>query len=188
MTPRPGAYLDRDGTINIDTIHVADASTVELIPGAAAAIRRLNDAGVPVVVVTNQSGIARGYFTEQHFNEVNARVAELLATEGAHFDGLYFCPHQPEITGPCECRKPGLKNYQLGAAAFDIDPSRSLFVGDRITDVIPSTSFGGFGVLVPSQHTVDADKARAATEFQLMHSLGDAVDAFLALHVTPSAP
>lgn len=177
---RPGAFLDRDGTINVDTHHVSRPEDVRLIDGAAAAIRTLNAAGIPVIVVTNQGGIARGYFTEADYARVRDRVGQLLAVEGAHIDAVYHCPHYPSESGPCDCRKPGVRNYQLGAAALDVDPARSLFVGDRITDVLPAATLGGLGVLVPASHTLEADIDRARREHVVAPTLGDAVALFLA--------
>jgi D-glycero-D-manno-heptose 1,7-bisphosphate phosphatase len=177
---RPGAFLDRDGTINVDTHHVSRPEDVRLITGAAAAIRALNTAGVPVIVVTNQGGIARGYFTEADYARVRERVAELLAAEGAHVDAVYHCPHYPSVTGPCDCRKPGLRNYQRGAEALGVDPAQSLYVGDRLTDVLPAAALGGLGVLVPTAHSAEADVDQARREHVVAPTLGDAVSLFMA--------
>lgn len=179
MSGRPGAFLDRDGTINVDTHHVSRADDVTLIPGAASAIRRLNEASIPVVVVTNQGGIARGYFTEADYAAVRDRVAQLLHAEGAHVDAVYHCPHYPTVNGVCECRKPGTKHYRLGAEALGLDVTQSLYVGDRITDVEPAGTLGGLGILVPTGATSDADEAAARARFVVAPSLGDAVTLFL---------
>lgn len=176
---RPGAFLDRDGTINVDTHHVSRPEDVRLIPGAARAIRALNEAGIPVVVVTNQGGIARGYFTEADYARVRHRVAELLAAEGARLDAVYHCPHYPSVTGPCDCRKPGTLHYRMGADALGLDVTRSLYVGDRITDVTPAAALGGLGILVPTAHTLEADVDRARREHLVRPDLGDAVATFL---------
>lgn len=180
MTPRPAAFLDRDGTINVDTNHVSRVEDVRLIPGAAAAIRRLNDADVPVIVVTNQGGIARGYFTEDDYARVRDRVAELLAAEGARVTAQYHCPHHPLVTGPCECRKPGTRHHREAAARFGLDVARSLYVGDRLTDIEPAAPLAGFGLLVPQPHTTPADLAAATRAFGVAADLGDAVARFLA--------
>lgn len=176
---RPGAFLDRDGTINVDTHHVSRPEDVRLIPGVAAAIRRLNVAGVPVVIVTNQGGIARGYFTEADYARVRDRVLALLAAEGAHCEAVYHCPHYPSVTGPCDCRKPGTRNYRLGAEALGLDLARSLFVGDRLTDVQPAAAFGGLGVLVPTDQTQPADIDAARAAHVVAPTLDDAVTLFL---------
>jgi D-glycero-D-manno-heptose 1,7-bisphosphate phosphatase len=145
---RGAVFLDRDGTIVEDPGYLHDPAAVQLLPGAAAAIRRLNEAGWPVVVVSNQSGIARGLFTEADYRAVERRVAELLAADGARIDASYFCPHHPEFTGPCPCRKPGTQLFQDAQQALGIDFRRSWFVGDRPGDVEPALELGGKGVLV----------------------------------------
>ena len=104
--PRRAAFLDRDGTLIVDADFLAKPEGVELIPGAVDAVRRLNDAGVVVVVITNQSGIARGLLTEDDYARVEARVKLEFAEAGARIDATYHCPHHPAITGQCSCRKP----------------------------------------------------------------------------------
>jgi D-glycero-D-manno-heptose 1,7-bisphosphate phosphatase len=146
--PRRAAFLDRDGTIIRDVHYPGDPEQVELLPGAAAAIRRLRDAGFLVVVVTNQSGIARGMYTHDDFLRVQARLDALLADAGARLDAVYHCPHHPDFSGSCDCRKPGLALYRRAAADLDIDLARSAYIGDRVHDVLPATRTGGRGVLV----------------------------------------
>ena len=141
-------FLDRDGTIVEDPGFLHEPDKVKLLPGAAAAIRQLNDRGFLVVLVTNQSGIARGLYTVADYAAVQRRLGELLAAERAHLDGEYFCPHHPRFSGPCECRKPGLKLFRDAAQALDIDFKRSWWVGDRLSDVQPAASLGGNAILV----------------------------------------
>ncbi|PYO62020.1 MAG: hypothetical protein DMD28_07150 [Gemmatimonadetes bacterium] len=141
-------FLDRDGTILVDPGYLHEPGRARLFPGAAEAIRRLNEAGFLVVTVSNQSGIARGMFDEAAYAAVQRRLAELLAARGAHLDASYFCPHYPEVSGPCECRKPGLKLFREAQTALGIDFARSFFVGDRLSDVEPARAVGGRGVLV----------------------------------------
>src|SRR5262249_36765011 len=112
MTARAAAFLDRDGTIIRDASYVRDPADVALLPRAADAIRRLNAARIPVIVVTNQSGISRGLLTRDDYERVRRRIDALLSAKGARIDATYVCPHFPEITGACECRKPGLKLYR----------------------------------------------------------------------------
>src|SRR5438445_9048325 len=115
---------------------------VHLVRGAAAGIRRLNQAGWLVVTVTNQSGIARGLFDAVAYEAVQRRLGELLAEHDARLDAAYFCPHYPEITGPCECRKPGVKLFRDAQAALGMDLLRSYWVGDRLSDVEPARALG----------------------------------------------
>jgi D-glycero-D-manno-heptose 1,7-bisphosphate phosphatase len=141
-------FLDRDGTIIEDAGYLHDPGQVRLLPGAAEAIRRLNANGYAVLVVTNQSGIARGLLTLDDYRATERRVDELLAGEGARVDGHYFCPHLAEVTGPCECRKPGTLLYRQAAERFGIDLHQSWWVGDRVRDVLPARALGGKGILV----------------------------------------
>ncbi|MGH7703186.1 MAG: D-glycero-alpha-D-manno-heptose-1,7-bisphosphate 7-phosphatase [Gemmatimonadales bacterium] len=127
---------------------MGDPAGVRLLPGAGPAVARLNTAGLPVVIVSNQSGIARGLYGREAYDAVEQRVDQLLAAAGARIDGHYFCPHHPEITGPCECRKPGLLLFQQAAERLELDLRRSWWVGDRLSDVRPAARLGGRGILV----------------------------------------
>lgn len=175
---KPAAFLDRDGTIIRDTEYLRDPDQVELLDGAASAIRRLNERAIPVIVVTNQSGIARGLLTEQDYERVRMRVDKLLAADGARIDASYHCPHHPDFGLPCECRKPGVKLYRDAIAAHALDPGRSWFVGDRIRDVVPGEILGGAGILLIVESTPPED-ATAAGSRTVAGSLAEAVDIIL---------
>jgi D-glycero-D-manno-heptose 1,7-bisphosphate phosphatase len=148
VTQRRAAFLDRDGTLIDDLHYLRDPAAVRLLPGVAAAIRSLNHAGILAVVATNQSGIARGRLTEADYRATQRRLDDLLAVEGARLDAHYHCPHLPEITGPCDCRKPGPGLYREAARDRDIDLAASWWIGDRLRDLAPARLFGGQGVLV----------------------------------------
>jgi D-glycero-D-manno-heptose 1,7-bisphosphate phosphatase len=148
MTGRAAVFLDRDGTIIEDRDYLRDPAEVRLLPGAAAAVRRLNEAGLAAVVVTNQSGIARGLLTEADYAATARRLDDLLAAEGARLDGHYHCPHLPEITGPCECRKPAALLYERAGRDLGLDLARGWWVGDRLRDLEAAARFGGRGTLV----------------------------------------
>jgi D-glycero-D-manno-heptose 1,7-bisphosphate phosphatase len=141
-------FLDRDGTIIEDAGYLRDPDQVRLLPGAAAAIERLNRNNWLAVVVTNQSGIARGLVTEDEYRRTEYRLDQLLADAGARLDGHYWCPHLPDVSGPCQCRKPGTLLYEQAAERLDIDMKRSWWVGDRARDVLPASAFGGRGVVL----------------------------------------
>lgn len=145
---RPAAFLDRDGTIVAERYYLADPERAELIPGAARALRRFAEAGRALVIVTNQSGIARGLYSEREFEAVQRRIEELLAAEGVVLDGVYHCPHHPDFTGPCTCRKPGLALFRQAARELGLNLARSAFIGDRLKDVLPARLLGGTGILV----------------------------------------
>lgn len=145
---RPAVFLDRDGTIVIERHYLSDPERAELVPGAARAMARLRDAGFALIVVTNQSGIARGLYGEEEFRAVQARIDELLEAQDVRVEGVYHCPHHPDLTGPCACRKPGLALFERAAAEHGLDLARSWFVGDRLKDVEPARALGGRGILV----------------------------------------
>lgn len=178
--PRPAAFLDRDGTLVEDVHYLARPEQLALVPGVIEAIRRLADAAVPVVIVTNQSGIARGYFTDAEYAAVERALEARLAAEGAPVLATYHCPHHPELTGPCECRKPGPLLYERAAREHGLALGASLYVGDRWRDVAPALRFGGTGVLVPSADTPADERMRAEREAAVRPTLLAAVDAFLA--------
>ncbi|MDI6853306.1 MAG: D-glycero-beta-D-manno-heptose 1,7-bisphosphate 7-phosphatase [Deltaproteobacteria bacterium] len=139
-------FLDRDGTINEEMGYVNHVDRLVLLPRTAAAIRLLNQAGVKVVVVTNQSGAARGYFEPALVDEVHRKLVQLLAAEGAHVDAIYTCLHGPDEG--CACRKPKPGLIEQAARDLDLDPARSYVVGDRYNDMETARNAGAKGVLV----------------------------------------
>jgi D-glycero-D-manno-heptose 1,7-bisphosphate phosphatase len=145
---RRAVFLDRDGTIIEDVGYPKDPGQIRLLPGAAAAIRGLNQNRLLTLVVTNQSGIARGLLSRDDYYHTERRLDELLGETGARIDRHYFCPHLPEVSGPCECRKPGSLLYRQAAKEFGIDLARSWWIGDRIRDLLPAEAAGGRGILV----------------------------------------
>jgi histidinol-phosphate phosphatase family protein len=181
---RPGhraALLDRDGTIIVDREYVNDPAAVELLPGAALAIRRLTAEGIPSIVCTNQSGIARGLISLAQYRAVHLRMLELLAAGGAELLDTFSCPHHPDFTGPCACRKPGTLLYERAAALHHLDLSRCLFAGDRYRDLAVGVKHGGRTVLISSPATPAVDRTRAEREgITTVGTLLEAVDAVLA--------
>ncbi len=174
-------FLDRDGTIVEDTGFLHEAAKVKLLAGAAGAIKRLNDRGLLVVIVTNQSGIARGLYTATDYSAVQSRLGEMLASHGAHIDGAYYCPHHPQFSGPCDCRKPGLLLYHEAQRALDIDLERSWWIGDRLADVQPARKLGGHGILVETgEGNLHQGQARAIG-VMVVADVGRAVDEILRL-------
>jgi D-glycero-D-manno-heptose 1,7-bisphosphate phosphatase len=145
---RRAVFLDRDGTIVDDPGFLHEPGKVRLLPGAGEAIHELNQAGWLVITVSNQSGIARGLYDATAYGAVQRRLVELLAAYDARLDGAYFCPHHPEFTGPCECRKPGVLLFREAAAALGLELARCVWMGDRLSDVEPARQLGGRGFLV----------------------------------------
>ena len=145
--------MDRDGTLTEEVGYVNHPARLRLLPRSAAAVRRLNAAGVAVVVVTNQAGIARGYFSPDVLAAVNAALVAQLKDEGAHLDGVYVCPHHPTEGEPpyrmvCECRKPKPGLLLRASADLGLDLVRSTLVGDRASDLVAGRAAGTRSVLV----------------------------------------
>jgi D-glycero-D-manno-heptose 1,7-bisphosphate phosphatase len=162
---RAAVFLDRDGTIIEEAEYLADPHGVVLLPGAAEALRELSAAGYPLVVVTNQSGIARGLYSEDEFRAVQARLDAALAERGVQLDAVLHCPHHPDFTGPCDCRKPALGMYRQAQEALGLDLAASIYAGDRLSDVLPALETGGAGYLVRTGYgTVEAERVPAGIE------------------------
>lgn len=176
---RRAAFLDRDGTLIEDLDYLSKPEGIRILPGAVDAVKRLNDAGAAVVIVTNQSGIARGLMTEDEYERVATRLVSLFADAGARIDATYHCPHHPALTGPCDCRKPALGMYMQAIEALKLDPTTSLFAGDRFRDVAPGIALGGLAILVPSAATPFEDRKLAERDAETVSSLGEAVDRYL---------
>jgi D-glycero-D-manno-heptose 1,7-bisphosphate phosphatase len=159
-------FLDRDGTINVEVDHLCRVEDVALIPGAGEAVARLNASGLPVIVVTNQSGIGRGKFSWEAYRLVMARLAELLALHGARIDAAYMAPHHPLGNGEyCHPdhpdRKPNPGMLQRAAAEMGLDLARSWMVGDKEIDLRAGRSAGCRAVLVRTGYGAGTDASLA---------------------------
>ncbi len=183
-------FLDRDGTL-IDLVpYLHDPAEVRLVPGAAAALRRLGAAGWARVLVTNQSGVARGYYTLEEVERVHARMRELLRAEGADLEAIEICPHHPEHGSPCDCRKPAPGMLTRAGARLGIDPRRSWVIGDRWEDIAAGAPLGCRGILVMTgygreQLAEGGDHALAA-QTEVASDLAAAVDRILVLEAAGS--
>lgn len=176
------AFLDRDGTIIEDVSYISRPDQVQLRPTAAEAIGLLNAHDIAVVVITNQSGIARGMFTVADYEAVHGRVAAMLSAHGARIDAAYYCPHFPAVSGPCGCRKPGRQLFDQAIAELDLSPAASMFAGDRSRDVLPARTFGGQAYLIPAPSTPPGEVDESVRAGAIVaDSLLDAVQRFLAL-------
>lgn len=142
---RRALLLDRDGTIIWDPGYISDPTLVRLLPGAAEAMKRFQDAGWMVVVVSNQSGIARGKYGRAELDAVHARMTELLAAEGVRLDGAYYCEHAPD--DGCACRKPRPGMLEQAARELGFDLRSSIMVGDKESDVEAGVAAGAKGIL-----------------------------------------
>jgi D-glycero-D-manno-heptose 1,7-bisphosphate phosphatase len=148
MNGRPAVFLDRDGTINVEVNYLHRIADLVLVPGAAEAIARLNGAGLPVLVVTNQAGIARGLYDVAAMDLLHAHLQEVLAQHGAHVDGFYYCPHHPDVSGLCSCRKPARGMLLRAARDHGVDLARSWLVGDSAGDIGAGRAAGCRTILV----------------------------------------
>jgi D-glycero-D-manno-heptose 1,7-bisphosphate phosphatase len=153
MARRPALFIDRDGCLTEEVGYVNHPARLRLLPRSAEAIRRLNQAGIPAVVVTNQAGIARGYFSLETLEAVHAELRRQLLAAGARLDGLYACLHHPRDGEPpyradCDCRKPRPGLLLRAAEELGLDLAASVVVGDKITDVETGHRVGARGVLV----------------------------------------
>jgi D-glycero-D-manno-heptose 1,7-bisphosphate phosphatase len=153
MPARPAVFMDRDGCLTEEVGYVNHASRIRLLPHTADAVRRLNRAGVPAVMITNQAGVARGYFSEAVLEASLEAMVGQLREAGARLDALYVCTHHPREGAPpyradCECRKPKPGLLLRAARELDLDLGASVMIGDRISDVAVGQAVGAAGVLV----------------------------------------
>ena len=143
--------LDRDGTIIEDRHYLSDPEGVVLLPGAVEGLKKLQAAAIPMVVITNQSGIGRGYFGEEELLAVNSRLDQLLGREGLELQGYYWCPHAPDQG--CACRKPAPGLLLQAAEDLGLDPGSCFVVGDKVSDRELGEKVGGVGYLLGDQVT-----------------------------------
>lgn len=163
---QPAVFLDRDGVLNADKKYAADPKDAVLLPGVAHAIKRFNDARMVVIVVSNQSGVARGFHTEADVRKFNSALEAQLREIGAHVDGWYYCPHFPEGTVSelailCDCRKPKAGMLTKAAREHDIDFSKSYMVGDAERDIVAGATVGAKTILVGSEQSNHSPVYRA---------------------------
>ena len=156
----PVIFLDRDGVVNADIGYLWRREDCVWIPGAPAAIRLFNERGRPVVVVTNQSGVARGYYTEQDVESLHRWMNAELNRQGARIDAFYFCPHHPdgaipEYTRVCDCRKPQPGMLLQAMEDWRADPAKSVLIGDKESDVAAAAAAGIRGYLFDGKNLLE---------------------------------
>jgi D-glycero-D-manno-heptose 1,7-bisphosphate phosphatase len=160
MERRPGLFIDKDGTLIEDVPYNVDPERVQLAPGSTQALQRFHTAGYALVVVSNQSGVALGYFAEARLGAVEQRLRDLLREHGLPLDGFYYCPHASEATVPayavrCDCRKPAPGLLLRAARDLDLDLTRSWMVGDILDDVEAGRQAGCRTVLIDNGHETE---------------------------------
>lgn len=181
---RRAVFLDRDGTLIEETGYLSTVEDLRLLPGAAAALRRLKEAGFLLIVVTNQSAVARGWLSEEQVQQIHRELNDRLDEAGARIDAFYYCPHLPDGTVAryafaCDCRKPAPGMLQRAAAEWGIDTAASYMVGDSERDVEAGHRAGCCGIFIGSEPCPPADATakdlQEASEFILAKE--SAVDA-----------
>lgn len=180
-------FLDRDGTINVEKEYLYKIEDFEFTQGAVEALRAAQKAGYKLIVITNQSGIARGYYTLRDFEKLNHWMLEQLASQGVLIDKVYFCPHLPDAPVPeyrkdCDCRKPRTGLFDLAIREFDLDASACCAVGDKLRDCCISEITDCRGILIghnEKQEIIDKVKAGAFRNVTYAESLADAVDTLI---------
>ena len=180
----PAVFLDRDGVINEDVGHLGEVEHLRLLPRVPASVKRLNEHGIPVIVVSNQSSIGRAIFSEGQIQEINRSIADRLRLEGAEVKRSYYCPHHPtEGKGSyrvqCECRKPNPGMLQQAANELGLDLTRSVMVGDNLTD-IEAGQRAGCGTILVAENRDDEFWTRLKESHhqpdQVVTELAEAVD------------
>lgn len=168
--PKTGIILlDRDGTINVEHHHLATIAGMELLPGAAEAIRMLDGLGWPIVVVSNQTVVARGHCSLETLRAINQRMVDLLADEGATVDGIYYCPHMPD--DGCNCRKPKTALLENAGRIFGADLAVSFLVGDKCSDIQAGLDTGATTFLVRTGHGTNEEKNSDCTPHHIVEDL-----------------
>jgi D-glycero-D-manno-heptose 1,7-bisphosphate phosphatase len=174
----PAVFLDRDGTVNVEKNYLYKIADWQWVDGAEHAIKRLKDAGYLVVVVSNQAGIARGMYSAEDVNSLHEFVNAELAKIGAKIDAFYFCPHHPEITGACDCRKPSPNMLLQAVRDLGIDLTRSWMVGDKEIDAEAGIAANVSPVMVRTGYGSDEEK-RLSLPVTIVDDIAEAVQFIL---------
>ena len=160
--------LDRDGVINIEKSYLHKIEDFEYEKNVVEGLLKLRDLGYRFAIITNQAGIARGYYTEEDYLKLQSFIEDDLFKKGIKIEKSYFCPHHPNVTGKygieCNCRKPNTGNFELAIKEFDIDVKNSFMIGDKITDLIPAEKLGITPVLVKTGYGLESLKKLEGTK------------------------
>lgn len=181
--PNPKAiFLDRDGTINVEKDYLYKISDFEFLPGAVGALRILQAAGFQLIIITNQSGIARGFYTENDYHALNDWMLEELKRNDVDITAVYYCPHHPNAKVEkyrvnCDCRKPRLGLYEKAVADFNIDLSQSYVIGDKLRDCAICRTTACRGYLISSNEKLEIIEAVQNGEYQNISYAADLMEA-----------
>lgn len=176
---RRAVFLDKDATVVVDKHYSADPNGIEFIHGAERALKKLSEGGFLLIMITNQSGVARGFFTEKQLAVYNSELKRRLSESGVRLDGYYYCPHfsggtVPEYSFDCDCRKPKLKLFHLAAEELDIDIDGSYAIGDRECDLAICEDTGCIGFLV-------GEGEASSQKYERFFSIAEAAERILEL-------
>lgn len=173
---RGAVFLDRDGTLNVERGYILQPADIELIPTAGESVRTLNDLDIPVIIITNQAAIAKNLLSPEQLERVNEKLWTELSAAGAYYDALYYCPHSPEVTPECQCRKPKPGLILQAARDFNIDLSASFMIGDKLSDIGAGRSAGCKTILLLSNGGKDVYQgAEAASPDFTCRNVGEAI-------------
>ena len=156
-------FLDRDGTLNEEVNYLHKTEDMKLLPGVPQALKKLKDAGYKLIVVTNQAGVARGYYTEDDVKNLHQYMNQVLQKDGAWIDAFYYCPHHP-VHGigiykkECNCRKPGTGMFEMAEKDFPVDKAASYMIGDKLLDTEAGQRFGVASILVGTGYGAELHK------------------------------
>ena len=142
-------FIDRDGTINVNVEYLDNPGNFQMYPGVGEGVKKLRENGFKIIVITNQSGIARGFFSEKTLEEIHQRMIKELSEKGASVDAIYYCPHHPDDN--CNCRKPKTGMFEKAFKDHNIDPAKSFMIGDRMMDVEAGHKMGMTTILIPER-------------------------------------
>lgn len=140
--------LDRDGVIIADKVYIYRIEDLKILPEVISGLRKFRDAGFKFIIVTNQAGIARGIYTAEDLDKFQTELLRRLETKGIKIEKIYHCPHHPQFTGDCECRKPNVGIIRLAEKELDFDASNAIFIGDKDSDIQLGKNCGGLTVLI----------------------------------------
>lgn len=180
--PHRCVFLDRDGTINEEVSYLSRPDQLRLIAGAAEAIKQLKHAGLKVVIVTNQAGVARGYFSEPALQQIHLELEKMLRAQEAHIDAIYYCPHHPTAgigvyKINCSCRKPKPGLLERAARELSLDLHQSFMAGDKPADLQAGEVVGCRTILVRTGYGLESEKELTGGEFQPDHIADDLLEA-----------
>jgi D-glycero-D-manno-heptose 1,7-bisphosphate phosphatase len=180
--PNRCVFLDRDGTINEEINYLSRPDQLRLIAGAAEAIKRLKQAGLKTVIITNQAGVARGYFSEPALQQIHLELIKMLRAQDAHIDAIYYCPHHPTAgigvyKIDCNCRKPKPGLLEQAARELNLDLRQSFLVGDKPADLQAGEAVGCRTILVRTGYGLESEKELTGGEFLPDHIADDLLEA-----------